>query len=133
MIVVDTHALIWLDQDSAELGAAARNLLDAALKESKLAVSAISFWETAMLHSKGRIRMGIQVSAWRKDLLSLGLVEIPLTGSIAIAAATLEGFHGDPADRIIAATALERGARLITADRQLLSWAGSIERTDARL
>jgi len=54
-VLLDTHALIWLDQDNPALGPKARNLADLALQQGCLAVSAISFWEVAMLIAKGRI------------------------------------------------------------------------------
>lgn len=133
LILLDTHALIWLDQDNPTLGLVARQRAEAALKEQRLAVSAISFWEVAMLAVKGRIVMEIPVSAWRQDLLDLGLIEMPVTGEIGIAAVHLDHLHGDPADRIIVATALSRESVLVTADRNLLTWSGTLERLDARL
>ena len=60
---------------------------------------------------QGRITLALLPTAWRRDLLSLGLVEIPVDGAIGIAAAQLD-LHGDPADRIIAATAQMKGAVL---------------------
>lgn len=56
-----------------------------------------------------------------------------MQGDVAIAAAELSGFHKDPADRLIVATARDEGARLLTSDRLILAWAGSLERIDARL
>lgn len=75
--------------------------------------------------------MALPPAAWRRDLLGLGLIEIPLDGEIGIASAQLD-LHGDPADRIIAATAQLKGAILMTADRQLLQWNQALERCDAR-
>ena len=132
LTVLDTHVLIWLDQDTPNLGVQSRRRADAALQEGDLAVSAISFWETAMLAAKGRIAMALPPSAWRRDLIGLGLVEIPVDGEIGVAAAEID-LHGDPADRIIAATAMLRGAVLVTADSALLAWQGPIECVDARL
>ncbi|NOU23806.1 MAG: type II toxin-antitoxin system VapC family toxin [Methyloglobulus sp.] len=131
LILLDTHVLIWLDQDDPALGSEARKRADLALQQGKLAVSAITFWETAMLVAKGRVTMTLPIAAWRRDLLSLGLVEIPVDGDIGIAAAQLD-LHGDPADRIIVATAQIRGATLLTADHPLLQWDNSLERFDAR-
>lgn len=68
--------------------------------------------------AKGRITMVRPPAVWRRDLLSLGLVELLVDGDIGIASAQLD-LHGDPADRIIAATAQMRGAVLPTADQQL--------------
>jgi PIN domain nuclease of toxin-antitoxin system len=132
LVLLDTHALIWLDQDAAALGKTARHRADEALKVGRLVVSAISFWETAMLAAKGRIEMTLPPAAWRRELLRSGLREIPVDGAIGIAAAQLGDFHGDPADRLIVATAQIVAAELITADRQVLDWSGKVERFDAR-
>ena len=132
MIVMDTHALIWLANGSGDLGRTARTKLDAALREGGLAVSAISFWECGMLVDKGRITLSIDPMQWRTDLLASGLEELPVTGRTGIAAARLPNFHGDPADRLIVATALENDAHLATADHAILDWSGSLQRMDAR-
>lgn len=132
MIVMDTHALIWLDTGARDLGKTARSEFDAALREGKLAVSAISFWECAMLIAKGRIALSINPTQWRTDLLASGLIELPVTGATGIAAAGLPNFHGDPADRLIVAAALENEARFATADHKILDWPGSLQRLDAR-
>lgn len=133
LILLDTHALIWLDQDDPALGPAARQRADTSLKDNCLAVSAISFWETAMLAAKGRIVMSLPLPTWRRDLLSLGLIEIPVDGEIGITAVHLENLHSDPADRMIIATALLWGAILMTADQRILDWSGKLERINARL
>ncbi|MGH8552652.1 MAG: hypothetical protein ACRERS_05095, partial [Methylococcales bacterium] len=62
----------------------------------------------------------------------LGLVEILIDGDIGISAAQLD-LHGDPADRIIVATARMKGALLVTADQSLLRWNRGLESCDARL
>ena len=71
------------------------------------------------------------MDSWREELLQSGIVEIPVNGVIAARAALLTGMHGDPADRIIVATALE-GHRLLTADTRILNWPGQLNRLDAR-
>ena len=80
---------------------------------------------------KGRIVLPLDLSAWRLDLLEYGLVEIPVDAEIASRAGSLPDMHGDPADRIIVATALE-GHELITADERILGWPGTLSRLDAR-
>ena len=123
MILVDTHALIWLDQGSERLGGKARHRMDDALADDTLCVSAISFWEIAMLRLKGRLQMP-SLKRWRHSLLDEGLREISITGEIGIKACELRNFHADPADRLIVATAVEHGATLVTADEQILKWKG---------
>ena len=133
LILIDTHALIWLDQNDPALGRHSRELADEALNDGTLAVSAMSFWEIAMLVVKGRFTKDIDLKRWRLDLIGSGLVELPLDGGIGITAAQLSDLHGDPADRFILATALANDATLLTADRQLLDWPGTLQRHDARL
>ncbi len=132
MILADTNTLIWLRTGESRLGTGARQTLDGALRDQELAVSAMTFWEVAMLRSKGRLNFPEDVGLWRREVLGQGVAEIPVDGEIAIRANALPDFHADPADRIIVATALE-GHRLITADDRILQWSGSLHRLDARL
>lgn len=133
VILLDTHVLIWLDEANARLGARAIEHIDKAFNAGALAVSAISFWETGMLIRKGRIRMDMDLAVWRSDFLEQGLREFPITGDIGIRASALTDFHGDPADRLVAATALQNSAVLMTADEQILSAGLSVNCLDARL
>jgi PIN domain nuclease of toxin-antitoxin system len=66
-------------------------------------------------------------------LVQTGLLEIPLKGPTAIRAGQLRLFHGDPADRMIVATAIEIGATLMTADTTILSWKALRQKINARL
>lgn len=132
MILVDTHTLLWMDNDDPSLGRRARGLIDAALAKGALAVSAISFWECSMLHERRRVRLPKSCRAWRSDLLAAGLLELPLDGEVADAAARLSDLPRDPADRFIVATAIKQRATLLTADRALLRWKGAFRRADAR-
>ena len=112
------------------LGTVARGEIERAWQSEALAVSAISFWEVAMLSAKGRIRLDVDILAWRREHLQQGLVEIPVDGETGIRATGLPNFHADPADRLIVATALA-GHRLITSDRRILGWSGSLDRLNA--
>ena len=133
LILLDTHVLVWLDEASPRLGKAAIAKIDRAFHSGVAMVSAISFWEVGMLVRKGRIRLDVDLAVWRKDFLEQGLIEVPLTGDIGIQASCFDGFHGDPADRLIAATALQNTAVLVTADERLLSCELAITRLDARI
>jgi PIN domain nuclease of toxin-antitoxin system len=132
VIVLDTHVLIWLDEGNTRLGEISRQSIQDAYKGDQVAVSAISFWEVAMLVEKGRLRVEADLAAWKDELLDMGLRELPVTGAVGILAAQLPAFHGDPADRLIAATALAHAATLVTADERLLGWSGPFQREDAR-
>jgi len=132
MIVLDTHVLVWLAEGDSSLGTRARKLADQALLDDELAVSAISFWEIALLQKRGRLQLVQHIVAWRTRLLSWGLTEIPVTGDIGIAANTLAKFHKDPADRLITATAFLNGAFILTADKRILQWSGKVRKINAR-
>ncbi len=132
MILADTNALIWFLEDEAALGPAARRIIDTALADNMLGVSAFSFWEIALLVARRRLSTRSDPVEFRRRVLAGGANEIPVTGAIGIAAVTLPDLHGDPADRIIVATALAHDATLLTADRQLLGWSGPLKRHDAR-
>ena len=99
MIVLDTHVLIRMDADDAALGPQARARIEQAWRAGEVAVSAISFWECAMLAEKGRIVLPLAIEGWRAGLLGAGLVEIALDGRIVLAAAGFADLHRDPADQ----------------------------------
>lgn len=130
-MILDTHALLWMDRNDPALGQAARQAIMAAWRSGQLAVSAISFWEVAMLAERGRIALPMPLALWREDWIRAGLVEIPVDGRIALLASQLENLHRDPADRFIMATAIDRNATLLTADRLILEWSGSLSRLPA--
>ena len=131
MILLDTHVLLWHERGDRRMGPRARRTFERALREGEAAVSAISFWEVGMRAQKGRLDFLIDPAAWRSDLLDRGLVEIPVDGAVAARAGLLPDMHGDPADRIIVATALQ-GHLLLTADSSILDWPGSLGSLDAR-
>lgn len=133
MILLDTHVLVWLDEANPRLGEAAREQINTAYHAGKAMVSAISFWEVGMLVRKGRIRLDMDPGVWRNDFVQQGLIELPITGEIGIRAAALDPFHGDPADRLIAATAVQHSLTLVTADERLLTCQLAAKRLDARL
>ena len=117
MIVLDTHTLIWWVENDSRLPEGLRSQLD---RES-LIVPAIVCWEVAMLAAKGRIRLGVAVSAYLDEVLLLPEVRLepitPIIGEIAAGLAT--DIPGDPADRLIAATAIATSSPLATMDRRL--------------
>lgn len=131
MNLLDTHVIVWVQTGDRRLGWMARAQFETALREGEAAVSAISFWEVGMRIQKGRLTIGRPLDAWRRDLLEAGIVEIPVNGVISTRAGLLTEMHGDPADRIIVATAME-GHRLVTADERILRWDGDLDRLNAR-
>lgn len=132
MILLDTHALIWLDTADRRLGRKTRALIEKQWAENKVAVSAISFWEAGMLTKRGRFRPAVPIAEWRVRWLDAGLLEFPLDGAILIRALDLGALPEDPADRFIAATALAKQAKLVTADEKILAWHHAMACHDAR-
>jgi PIN domain nuclease of toxin-antitoxin system len=111
----DTHAIIWAMQDYASLSDQARILASKALEP---AISGISLWEISLLVWRKRLKVKPTLEAWFGELL--GAVDvIPITPAIAMQAYDMGEFHGDPADRLIAATAICHGLELVTKDGRL--------------
>jgi PIN domain nuclease of toxin-antitoxin system len=131
VILLDTHVAIWMIGDERMLGAQSRKIIRSAREENKLAISAISFWEIALLVAKDRLELRGEAAQLRKDLSISGVVELSVTGDIAIGAVELANLHADPADRFIAATAVAHDAMLMTADSRLLRWRHSVRRQNA--
>ena len=102
-----------------------------AVVEKEAAFSPISIWEIGVLQQKGRLGDDLTAAQWHERLLAEGFSEIPVTGAIAARASGLGDMHGDPADRIIVATALE-GHLLITSDGPILDWPHELDSFDAR-
>jgi PIN domain nuclease of toxin-antitoxin system len=99
--------------------------MERAGEESLLRVSAISAWEVGMLEARGRLRFDVPCEEWVEKAFGLpGLSLMPLTPSICVRSSRLPGnLHGDPADRLIVATARELGALLLTRDEPILQYA----------
>ena len=124
LILLDTHAWIWLLNGSDRLGPTARAAIEQSLSKEAVVVSAISPWEVAMLVSKGRLVLDRDVGEWVTAALALpGIRLAPLSPEISVASTRLLGaLHADPADRIIVATAHHFGLTLLTEDRLLLEY-----------
>jgi len=120
-LLLDTHTLLWWQAGSDRLSGRARRLIDGA---PRLFLSAISVWELAMLVDQGTVALDRPTQIWVHDLLTDGIVTIAeLTPAIAVAAAQLDEFTGDHADRIIYATAVQNQLTLVTKDERLADYA----------
>lgn len=123
-ILIDTHVLLWWQARSRKLSQRARSSIDAA---HHVFVSPISFWEVSMLVVKGRVELDRPTQTWVTDFLASSKAALAeLTPETAVAAGQLEDFHGDPADRIIYSTAAAFGVRLISKDRRLRDFDGTV-------
>ena len=131
--IFDTHALVWLFNNSSSLSLESHRIAAEAQAENSLAVSVFTFWEIAMLHRKNRPIISRTANEFRIEMQKTGILEIPVNTEIAILSQELDdSFPADPADRIIAATTLARQAVLVTADAAILGWPGELRRHDAR-
>jgi PIN domain nuclease of toxin-antitoxin system len=122
MILLDTHVLVRYVRDEGKLGRRALSVIQRALDADGLFVSPISFWEVAILAAAKRIGLETTVAVFRTSALENGAREIAIDGTIAVLAAELPDVHGDPADRMLVATAIHRGLTFLTADTLLLDW-----------
>ncbi len=120
MILLDTHVVLWLKSDSARLSAKAKVTIEEARKHAEgLAISGITLLELAMLAKKGRIQLSISLESMLQEI-EAQFVVLPISSRAC--ARTLQlpaAYPKDPADRIIAATALVEGLPLLTADREI--------------
>jgi PIN domain nuclease of toxin-antitoxin system len=125
MILLDTHVLVWLNEDSNRLGPLARSLLLMSSQQS-IFVSSITFWEIALLVQKGRLKLDRELDVWLEQAISFAVAgEMPVTRDIGLESVRLpETFHADPADRFIVSTARLWGMDLLTADQSILKYAG---------
>lgn len=126
MIVLDTHAWVWWISDPASLPAQARRAIGESLDATRpVHVYTISTWEVALLVARGRLELKMDVRDWvARAEEAPEIVFVPIGNRIALRAVHLEDFaHRDPADRLIVATALDLGARLVTSDERLRGYA----------
>ena len=113
--VFDTHVWVW----SAAGDSRAEKIQGFS---GTAIISAISQWEVSMLVMKGRLSLIPDEETWFSANLETPVSLAPLTAEIATASCRLPDFNGDPADRIIVATAMTLGLPLMTADERIIRW-----------
>jgi PIN domain nuclease of toxin-antitoxin system len=118
VIILDSHVLHWWSAEPERLSPTAAKLIS---ETDLLGVADISWWELAWLAHHERIAVAIPVRSWLEQLAAQ-VRTLPLTPAIAETATRLpSSFPGDPADRLIFATAVEHGCPLLTKDARLLA------------
>lgn len=123
MIVLDTHTWIWWVHADPHLPAAADELIRQTPATERV-VSIISCWEIAKLIELRRLTLPVNLTAWLERATRPAVVQVtPLTVPIIVDATSLPaGFHKDPADQLIVATARTLGALLLTVDEKILKY-----------
>jgi PIN domain nuclease of toxin-antitoxin system len=114
--LLDSHALQWWSAEPDRLSRPALAAIEAA---DELAVASISWFELAWLAEHQRIVLSLPVRAWLAQLADLVRTLVISPAVAATAAALPACFPGDPADRLIYASALEHGLQLVTKDQRL--------------
>lgn len=115
-VLLDTHVVHWWSAEPQRVSAAASDALEQA---DELAVAAITWFELAWLAKHERIVVNVPVRSWLMGLAAQ-VRTIGVAPPIADTAVNLpKSFPGDPADRLIFATAIEHGLRLVTKDREI--------------
>ncbi len=123
MLLMDTHAWFWSLTEPEYLSKAALDLIQRT-ETGQRAIASISIWEFAMMVARGRIEIKMTSEQWLDYAIhKTGLRVLELTPKVAVESCELPGdFHGDPADRIIVATARVNGATLVTKDQKILKY-----------
>jgi len=115
-VLLDTHVVHWWSAEPKRVSAPARKALEEA---DELVVAAISWYELAWLARHERITVTVPIRSWLQGLAAQ-LRTIGVTPAIADTAVALpSSFPGDPADRLIYATAIEHGLNLVTKDQEI--------------
>ena len=117
MIVLDTHAVLWLAELPELLSERAKDAISVARRQDGVAIASKTLWELAMLISRGRV--GVRTSS--RDFLEAverNFTVLPITSAIAERAVQFsKRYPSDPADRLIGATAMVNGLALVTKDQ----------------
>jgi len=120
-VLLDTHYWIWWLTPDAPLSGPQQAALDRRAARGELCLSAVSLWEAQMLHAKHRLELPVSFAEWLTRAADREIVSIlPLDIDVVLALDALPAsFHGDPADRLIVATARAHGVPLATRDRNI--------------
>jgi PIN domain nuclease of toxin-antitoxin system len=119
VILLDTHALIWLASEPSKLSRKASEAIRKASQETGLAICAMTLWEVAWLATHGRLQITGTVESFVERISARTAVR-PITPKIATLANQFSGdYSADPCDRLIGATALAEGMALVTKDANI--------------
>ena len=125
MLLLDTHAFVWLASDQARLP---RSALDTIRRSAgRLYLSAISALEIGILVKRGRLTLPVAPAEFVERVLSQhGIQGVPVDRHIALASAELPDIHNDPFDRIVIATAQIHGLHILSRDRVIPTYPDTV-------
>jgi PIN domain nuclease of toxin-antitoxin system len=123
-LLLDTHVLLWGAVEPERLSLVASSLIES--PDNEIVFSALSIWEIAIKTGLGRANFRIDAGVMRRSLFDNGYVELAVTGAHAAALAALPQIHKDPFDRMLVAQAIVEGFTLLTSDRRVAEYPGSI-------
>ena len=125
-MLLDSHVWVWTVSGDSSLGRKTKALIRSHAQRNAIAVSGISFWELAVKAAKGKLALLPDAGEWlRKAARVPGLGVIDVDRELMLRAAMQDWPHGDPADRVLVATALYHNLQLVTADGAILDHARS--------
>jgi PIN domain nuclease of toxin-antitoxin system len=119
VILLDTHVLIWMSTEPKRLSKKAREAISKARQNTGIAVASITLWELAWLAQNGRLQVSGSVESFVRETVAPVIIK-PMTAEIVALAVRLPAdYPKDPADRLIASTAMVQGIALVTADERI--------------
>ena len=123
-LLLDTHLLIWSAQNHAKLGPKARRLIGDA--SNALSFSVVSLWEIVIKRGLERADFQIDPVRLHRGLLENGYAQLSITAGHVLAVAGLVPRHKDPFDRLLLAQAAAEGLTLVTTDKAVAAYGGSV-------
>lgn len=124
-LLLDTHILLWAGASPSDLPSEATALIED--RGNELYFSAASVWEVGIKKALGKANFQFDPAVFRRALLDVGYLELPMTGQHSIAAAALPMLHADPFDRMLIGQAITEGFVLVTSDSAIARYAGPIK------
>ncbi|EFK11536.1 toxin-antitoxin system, toxin component, PIN family [delta proteobacterium NaphS2] len=123
MILLDTHAVVWLASDQDKLTEKGKGLIRS--NAGRLYLSVVSAWEISILHKRNRLKLPMEPEAYVDRLIEQhGLNEVPLERKVVQLSVRLPDIHNDPFDRILIALCKEKGWVLLSKDKVIPKYSG---------